>query len=59
MKKKEIQAQYLKKVGLLQKFNFNYYEKSQSLVDDQKYDILKKELPKNVVPAYDGMSFSF
>ena len=26
---------------------------------DLDYDILKKELPKNVVPAYDGMSFSF
>ncbi len=44
MKKKKIEAQYLEKIKLINKFNFNYYEKSKPLVDDKIYDKLKQEI---------------
>ncbi len=44
MKKKEIQEKYLEKIKLFKKFNFNYYEKSKPVIDDQKYDIIKREI---------------
>ena len=44
MNKKEIQKKYNGKVKLLNKFNKFYYDKSDPVVSDQEYDILKKEI---------------
>ena len=43
MNKKIIEAQYKKKIKLLNNYNKNYYDKSKPLVDDKEYDELKKE----------------
>ena len=44
MNKKDTLIAYKKKINLLKKYNFFYYEKSSPLVSDQIYDILKKEI---------------
>ena len=44
MNKKEIKKEYIKKIKILNNYNKNYYDKSKPLVDDQKYDKLKKEI---------------
>ena len=44
MDKKEIKAQYLKKISLVNKYNKFYYDKSKPLVDDIAYDELKSNI---------------
>ena len=44
MKIEKIQNQYKKKIDLLKKYNFFYFDKSNPLVSDQIYDKLKKEV---------------
>ena len=44
MKKKEIQKKYNDKIKLIKKYNANYYDKSNPIVNDQVYDNLKKEI---------------
>ena len=44
MKKSEIKKKYLKKIKLINKFNKFYFEKDKSLVSDEVYDDLKKEI---------------
>lgn len=34
----------MKKIKLLNKYNFNYFNKNKSLISDADYDNLKKEL---------------
>ncbi len=41
---KKIKTEYVKKIKTLNNYNKNYYDKSKPLVDDQKYDKLKKEI---------------
>ena len=44
MKKKEIQKIYNDKIKLINQYNYNYYDKSSPIIDDQFYDILKREI---------------
>ena len=44
MNKKEIQKKYKEKIKLFNKLNKFYYDKSEPVVSDQEYDILKKEI---------------
>ena len=44
MNKKQIEISYKKKIKLLDKYNKNYYDKSNPLVTDKKYDDLKKDI---------------
>ena len=44
MSKKEIEILYKKKIKLIKDYNKFYYEKSKSIVSDQKYDNLKKDI---------------
>ncbi len=44
MKKKEIQQKYNNKIKLISKYNTSYYDKNDSIVNDQVYDDLKKEI---------------
>ena len=44
MNKKEILKKYNNKIKLINNYNDYYYDKNQPLVDDQKYDKLKKEI---------------
>ena len=44
MDKKEIQKKYKEKIKLFNKLNKFYYDKSEPVVSDQEYDILKKEI---------------
>ena len=44
MNKKEIQLKYSKKIKLISKYNNYYYDKNESIVSDQTYDDLKKEI---------------
>ena len=44
MNKKQIEIIYKKKIKLLDKYNKNYYDKSNPLVTDKKYDDLKKDI---------------
>ena len=44
MNKKNILKTYKKKINLLRKYDFYYYDKSSPLVSDQIYDSLKKEI---------------
>ena len=41
---KKIQNLYLKKIKLLNKFNESYYDNNESIISDQEYDDLKKEI---------------
>ena len=43
MKKEQIKKNYLKKIKLIEKYNRLYYDKNTSLVNDQEFDVLKKE----------------
>ena len=42
MKNKEIKREYVKKIQKLVKLNKFYYENNNPIVDDAKYDALKK-----------------
>ena len=44
MDKKKIKIDYLNKIKLLNKYNKYYYDQSNPIVTDQKYDELKKEI---------------
>ena len=44
MKKKEIQAEYKKKIRLLKKYDELYYVKSKPAVNDHEYDKLKEQI---------------
>ena len=44
MNNKELETQYKKKIKLLSNYNKNYFEKSSSLVTDEEYDELKKDI---------------
>ena len=44
MNKKEIIIQYNKKLKLINKFNKFYFDKSKTIVSDEEYDDLKKEI---------------
>tara|TARA_B100000902_G_scaffold340783_1_gene343787 strand:+ start:1394 stop:3424 length:2031 start_codon:yes stop_codon:yes gene_type:complete len=44
MKQKKIQSEYENKIKLINKFNEYYYDKSDPIVSDKKYDELKKEI---------------
>ena len=44
IKKKEIIKEYKEKISLLNKYNKFYYDKSNPIVDDEKFDLLKKEV---------------
>jgi DNA ligase (NAD+) len=40
----EIKKEYLKKIKLIQKYNRFYYDKNESIISDQAFDSLKKEV---------------
>ena len=44
MNKKKIEELYKEKINQLVKFNKNYYELSNPIIDDSEYDKLKKEI---------------
>ena len=44
MNKKKIQSEYKNKIKLITKYNKYYYDKSDPMVSDQEFDILKKEI---------------
>ena len=44
MNNKDAEIEYLKKIDLLQKYNKNYYDKNKSIISDQKFDLLKKDI---------------
>jgi DNA ligase (NAD+) len=44
MNKKEIQKKYKEKIKFINKFNKFYYDKSDPIISDQKYDTLKNEI---------------
>ena len=44
MNDKEIEAQYSKKIDLVQKYNKYYHDKNKSIVSDQIFDLLKKDI---------------
>lgn len=46
VKKKAIVEEYKKKIKLLDKYNKNYYDKNNPLIDDKKFDDLKIEVLK-------------
>ena len=46
MNKKNIQKNYNDKIKLINKYNVNYYDKSNPIVNDEVYDNLKKEILK-------------
>jgi len=44
MKDSSIKNEYLKKIKLLHKYNKAYFDESKSLITDQEFDILKKQI---------------
>jgi DNA ligase (NAD+) len=44
MNDKDVKLEYLKKINLIQKYNKNYYDKNKSIVSDQEFDLLKKNI---------------
>ena len=44
MNKKNIKENYLKKIRLIQKNNFHYYNKDKPIISDQEFDVLKKDI---------------
>ena len=44
MKNKLIEKEYLKKIDLFKKYNQSYYSDSISIISDEEFDILKKEI---------------
>ena len=52
MDKKKIETEYQKKIRLLIKYNEHYFDKSSPIVEDSKYDELKKEI-LNLEQKYD------
>ena len=44
MKNEKVKKDYLKKISLLQKYNQFYYDKNKSLISDQEFDLIKKEI---------------
>ena len=44
MKDSSIKNEYLKKIKLLQKYNKAYFDDSRSLISDQEFDALKKQI---------------
>ena len=44
MKNKLIEKEYLKKINLFKKYNQSYYSDNISIISDDEFDILKKEI---------------
>ena len=44
MNKKNVEKSYSEKIKLIQKHNFNYYNKDKPIISDQEFDILKKDI---------------
>ena len=44
MHDKNIKIKYLKKIELIKKYNKHYFDKSSSIISDQEFDLLKKEI---------------
>ena len=44
MSKKEVEIEYLQKIGLAQKHNKHYYDNNKPVISDQQFDLLKKEI---------------
>jgi len=44
MKNSSIKNEYLKKIKLLHKYNKAYFDESRSLISDQEFDVLKKQI---------------
>ena len=44
MNKKELNKIYNEKIKLINKYNKFYYDKSNPLVSDNQYDLIKKEI---------------
>ena len=49
MTKKKIEDLYKKKINKINKFNKNYYELNDPIVDDSDYDELKKDILKLMI----------
>ncbi len=58
MEKKKIENKYLKKIEFIKKYNKHYYDKNSPLVDDHKYDELKKEI-LNLESKYEFLKSNF
>ena len=46
MNDKDAEVEYQKKINLIQKYNKQYYDKNKSIVPDQIFDSLKKDIIK-------------
>ena len=44
MNKKDIQEKYNKKIKLIRRYNKFYFDKNESIVTDEDYDQLKKDI---------------
>ena len=44
MHDKNIKIKYLKKIELIKKYNKHYFDKNSSIISDQEFDLLKKEI---------------
>jgi len=44
MHDENIKIKYLKKIKLIKKYNKHYYDKNNSIISDQEFDLLKKEI---------------
>jgi len=44
MHDENIKIKYLKKIKLIKKYNKYYYDKNDSIISDQEFDLLKKEI---------------
>ena len=44
MSDKDIEVDYLKKIALTKKYNKNYYDNNKSIVSDEVFDLLKKDI---------------
>ena len=44
MDKEQIIKDYLDKIKLLEEYNKNYYDKNNSIISDQEYDLFKRKI---------------
>ncbi len=44
MHNKDLAIKYLKKIELIKKYNQHYYDKNESIISDQEFDALKKDI---------------